>query len=239
MERIDKIISNQSNYSRSDVKKLVKSKKVKVNGEIVKNSDFKIDIDKDIITVNEIDLIVKQKVYLVLNKPKGYISATEDRKMATVLDIVSKDYGNRNLFPVGRLDKDTTGLMILTDDGDFAHSILSPKKDSKKIYDVTIDIPVTEEMAQGFKNGVQLIDSRCKPSILKITGEYTAEVTLTEGKYHQIKRMFGCYKAKVLELKRIQIGDFKLPSNLGEGEYRELTTDELKKVQGIKGVINE
>lgn len=234
MERIDKIISNQSNYSRSDVKKLVKSKKVKVNGEIVSNSDFKININEDVITVNEIDLVVKSKIYLVLNKPKGYISATEDKKMPTVLDIVSKDYGNRKLFPVGRLDRDTTGLMILTDDGDFAHNVLSPKKDSKKVYEVVIDIPVTEEMVRGFEEGVQLIDFKCKPSILKIIGKYIAEVTLTEGKYHQIKRMFGCYKAKVVELKRIQMGNFKLPSNLNEGEYRELTNDELKMIQLIK-----
>ncbi len=151
MERIDKIISNQTNYTRSDVKKLIKLKKVKVNNILIDKSDMKVDISKDSINIDGEDLLVKKNIYLVLNKPKGYISATEDRKMLTILDLVSKEYSNRNLFPVGRLDKDTTGLIILTDDGNFAHSILSPKKDSKKIYNVTIDIPITEEMIEGFK----------------------------------------------------------------------------------------
>lgn len=234
MERLDKIISNQTSYTRSDVKKFIKQKKVKVNNIIIDKPEFKVDCEKDIINLNGANINFKKNVYLVLNKPKGYISATEDRKIPTVLDIVDKDYGNRNLFPVGRLDRDTTGLMILTDDGDFTHNILSPKKDSKKIYIAIIDIPVTEEMIVGFENGVQLIDGECKPSKLEKIGEYTAKVTLTEGKYHQIKRMFGCYKAKVIELKRIQIGDFKLPQDLNEGEYRELTQEELILVQGMK-----
>jgi len=151
MERIDKIISNQTNYTRSDVKKLIKLKKVKVNNILIDKSDMKVDISKDSINIDGEDLLVKKNIYLVLNKPKGYISATEYRKMLTILDLVSKEYSNRNLFPVGRLDKDTTGLIILTDDGNFAHSILSPKKDSKKIYNVTIDIQITEEMIEGFK----------------------------------------------------------------------------------------
>ena len=122
-----------------------------MNNILIDKSDMKVDISKDSINIDGEDLLVKKNIYLVLNKPKGYISATEDRKMLTILDLVSKEYSNRNLFPVGRLDKDTTGLIILTDDGNFAHSILSPKKDSKKIYNVTIDIPITEEMIEGFK----------------------------------------------------------------------------------------
>ncbi len=234
MERVDKIISNQTDYTRSDVKKLIKSKKIMVNNIIIDKSDIKVDIEKDTISIDGINVVYKKNVYLILNKPAGYISATEDRKMPTVLDIVSGDYGNRNLFPVGRLDKDTTGLMILTDDGDFAHKILSPKKDSKKIYIATIDIPVTTEMKIGFEKGIKLIDGECKTSKLEIIDKYIAKVTLTEGKYHQIKRMFGCYGAKVTKLKRIQIGDFCLPENLTEGDYRELTQEELKLVQGIK-----
>lgn len=234
MERIDKFISNQTNYTRSDVKKLVKLKKVKVNNTIIDKSDIKIDIDKDVISVDGVDINFKENIYLVLNKPKGYISATEDKKDLTILDLVADDYSNRNLFPVGRLDKDTTGLMILTNDGEFAHNILSPKKDSQKIYNVTIDIPVTQEMIDGFEAGVELIDGKCKPSILEKTGEYTALVTLTEGKYHQIKRMFGCYKAKVLELCRVQIGYFVLPNDLKVGEYRELTKEELDQIMQTK-----
>jgi 16S rRNA pseudouridine516 synthase len=167
----------------------------------------------------------------MLNKPTGYVSARVDKLDRTILDLVPDIYLHRNLFPVGRLDKDTTGLMIITDDGDFAHDVLSPKKHIPKTYMVTIDIPLTEEMILGFKNGVELNDGICKPSILEITGEYTAKVTLTEGRYHQIKRMFGCYKAKVLKLHRIKMGNFTLPNNLKVGECREFTKEELKKVQ--------
>lgn len=227
MERLDKVIANQTSFTRSEVKNLVKSKRVKVNNEIVNKFDIKVDVEKDIITVDGNKITVKNNIYLVLNKPKGYISATEDRSQQTILDIVEKDYSGRGLFPVGRLDKDTTGLIILTNDGDFAHNILSPKKDSKKIYKATLDIPVTDEMLDGFKAGVELNDGKCKPANLEKLDEYTALVTLTEGKYHQVKRMFGCYKAKVVELSRIQIGSFKLPKDLKEGEYRELTEEEL------------
>lgn len=234
MERIDKIISNQTKYTRSDVKKLIKFKKVKVNDNLVDRPEYKVDIKKDTISIDGVELNIQKNIYLVMNKPKGYISATEDRKMKTILDLISEEYVSRNIFPVGRLDKDTTGLIILTNDGNFAHSILSPKKDSKKIYDVIIDIPVTEEMIKGFENGVELVDGKCKPAKLEKIGEYRAFVTLTEGKYHQIKRMFGCYKAKVVELSRIQIGNFILPKDLKQGEYRELDLNELDILLGLK-----
>ncbi|MCI8291395.1 MAG: rRNA pseudouridine synthase [Clostridia bacterium] len=233
MDRIDKIVSNSTKYSRSEVKKLIKANKIKVNDIVIDKPEFKVDIENDSIIVNGESLTFKKNIYLVLNKPKGYISATEDRE-STVLDLVSKDYGDRKLFPVGRLDKDTTGLIILTDDGDFAHNIVSPKKDHKKIYRVTIDIPITDEMIEEFKNGVVLIDSKCKPAKLEKIENNIALVTLTEGKYHQIKRMFGCFKAKVIELERIQIGNFKLPRELNLGEYRELSDDELKMISDFK-----
>ena len=140
-------------------------------------------------------------------------------------------YKYRNLFPAGRLDKDTTGLMLITDDGEFAHNILSPRKHVKKEYEVTIDIPVTSEMVQEFKNGVNLNDGECKSADLKITGEFTANITLTEGRYHQIKRMFGCFGAKVVELNRIRIGNLYLPEDLKPGEIKEATQNELQKIQ--------
>lgn len=167
----------------------------------------------------------------MLNKPKGYISATEDKSQKTVLDLVPEKYLHRELFPAGRLDKDTTGLMLITDDGKFAHNILSPRKHIKKVYNVTLDIPVNEEMATGFKKGVALNDGECKSAILEITGTNTCIVTLTEGRYHQIKRMFGCYGAKVIELQRIGMGKLMLPDNLKLGECREFTEEELDKIQ--------
>ena len=227
MERIDKIISNQTNYSRKDIKDLIKKKRVKVNGEVVLKSDIKINSDTDIISIDDVVLKVQDYVYLILNKPKGYVSATEDKNDLTVLDLVPDEYLHRDLFPAGRLDKDTTGMMIITDDGGFAHDILSPKKHVKKTYIVTIDKDMSEDMVTCFREGVLLNDGICKTANLEITGNDTGIVTLTEGRYHQIKRMFGCFGAKVIELKRVGMGCLFLPDDLLEGECRELTLDEL------------
>ena len=228
MERLDKVIAEQTEYSRKDVKKLVQNKKVTVNGEIVLKSDIKVDIKVDSIFVDGKEISYQKNVYLILNKPMGYISATEDRKQKTVLDLIDSKYEHRDMFPAGRLDKDTTGMMIITDDGVFAHNILSPKKHIRKIYEVTIDIPVTSEMAKGFEEGVDLNDGKCKVAILEKIGEYEARVTLTEGRYHQIKRMFGCFGAKVVKLHRICMGNLYLPDDLDVGKSRELTLEELE-----------
>lgn len=230
MERLDKIISNQLGYSRKEVKELVKSKRVLVNEVVALKSDIKVDANVDVIKVDGEEINVKEFIYLMLNKPKGYVSATEDKTMPTVLELVPMEYSHRELFPAGRLDRDTTGLMLITDDGEFAHNILSPKKHVKKTYEVIIDVPMTEEMVIGFKNGVNLIDGECKSSELIITGEYSGTVILTEGRYHQIKRMFGCFGAKVLELKRIGMGNFFLPQDLEEGECREFSNEELEMI---------
>lgn len=229
MERIDKIIATQTEYSRKDVKKMILQKKIEVDGKIIKSADEKIN-ENAVIKISGKELNIKKNIYLILNKPKGYISATEDENMKTVLDLVPEKYQHRALFPAGRLDKDTTGMMIITDDGKFAHNILSPKKHIKKKYNVTIDIPVTKEMITGFERGIQLNDGECKKALLEITGEYTADVTITEGRYHQIKRMFGCYGAKVIELNRVQMGEFILPSNLKLGQCREITEKEIEQI---------
>lgn len=233
MERIDKIIASQGLYSRSDVKKLISKKQVAVNGEIVKSANVKADPLNDRITVKGLALDFKRNVYLMLNKPKGYVSATEDRDHQTVLELVPEEFAGRDIFPAGRLDRDTTGLMIITDDGVLAHNILAPKKHVQKIYYVELDIPVTEEMARGFAEGVELNDGVCKEAGLEIVGEYAARVTLKEGRYHQIKRMFGCYGAKVVELHRLTMGNLHLPEDLAVGECRELTEEELKLLQQL------
>lgn len=231
MERIDKIIASQGLYSRSDVKYLVNRKRVAVDGKVITSSSQKADPEKNVITIDGKPLTVRKQLYLMLHKPKGYVSATEDKEHQTVLALVPPEFKGRDLFPAGRLDKDTTGLMILTDDGMLAHNILSPRKHVQKVYGVELDIPVTEEMQKGFAAGVELNDGICKEAKLVITGEKTAEVTLKEGRYHQIKRMFGCYGAKVVELHRIAMGDLYLPDDLVEGDCRELTEEELKKLQ--------
>lgn len=231
MERIDKIISSQGKYTRSEIKKLAAKGKILVDGIVIKKTDMKIDKNNSKIIINGEELDFKEHLYLILNKPKGYVSATEDRRDKTVLDLVPEELYRDSLFPAGRLDKDTTGLMIITDDGELAHNILAPKKHIKKIYEVTLDIPVTEKMIEKFATGIKLNDGECKSAILEITGKKTCKVTITEGRYHQIKRMFGCCKAKVIELNRICMGKLFLPENLELGECRELSAEELDLLQ--------
>ena len=231
MERIDKIIASQGLYSRSDVKYMVNRKRITIDGKVVTSASQKADVDKNEILLDGKPFVVKKQIYLMFHKPKGYVSATEDKKQQTVLELVPAELKGRDIFPAGRLDKDTTGLMILTDDGVLAHNILSPKKHVQKIYRVELDIPVTEEMQKGFAEGVELNDGVCKEAKLTILGENTAEVTLKEGRYHQIKRMFGCYGAKVVELHRIAMGELYLPDDLPEGQCRELTEEDLVKLQ--------
>ena len=231
MKRIDKIISEQTYYTRSEIKKLISQKKVYVNEKVVLKAEEKFDESNINIVISGKAVEIKKQVYLLLNKPKGYVSTTENGEGKTVLDLVPEKYKNRSLFPAGRLDKDTTGLMLITDDGEFAHNILAPRRHVKKTYEVTIDIPVTKEMMTGFAEGVKLKDGDCKPAILEITGEYTSNVTLLEGRYHQIKRMFGCYGAKVVELNRICMGNLMMPKDLKCGEIREATAEELSLIQ--------
>lgn len=231
MERIDKIIASQGQYSRKEVKALIAKRRIAVDGRIVSSSSEKADPMTMLLTVDGKPLEFKRNLYLVLNKPKGYVSATEDREHPTVLELVPQEYRGRDLFPAGRLDRDTTGLMIITDDGVLAHNILAPKKHVPKRYHVELDIPVTEEMRLGFSEGVMLNDGVCKAADLIKTGEKTAEVTLREGRYHQIKRMFGCFGAEVLELKRFGMGKLVLPADLAEGECREMSEEELALLQ--------
>lgn len=234
MKRIDRILSEQTNYSRKEIKKFVSKGLVLVNGCVVRKSDEKYDDDNISIKINGEEVRVNKHFYLLLNKPKGYVSTTVSDNDKTVIDLVPDKYKTRTLFPAGRLDKDTTGLMLITDDGVFAHNILSPKKHIKKIYEVVIDKDVSDEMVYGFRDGVKLNDGECKSALLEKVDTNKCLVTLTEGRYHQIKRMFGCYKAKVLELKRICMGELYLPSDLGVGEVREVSDEELLKIQSKK-----
>lgn len=234
LKRIDRILSEQTNYSRKEIKKLVSKGLVLVNECVVRRSDEKYDEDNISIKINGEDVSVNKHFYLLLNKPKGYVSTTVSDSDKTVIDLVPNKYKTRTLFPAGRLDKDTTGLMLITDDGVFAHNILSPKKHIKKIYEVVIDKDVSDEMINGFKDGVKLNDGECKSALLEKVDTNKCLVTLTEGRYHQIKRMFGCYKAKVLELKRICMGELYLPTNLAVGEVQEVSDEELIKIQSKK-----
>ena len=234
LERVDKLIVSQGQYSRSEVKALVSRRRVLVDGVAIRSSSEKVDPDTARIVVNGVELVFKRNVYLMLHKPQGYVSATEDKSQATVLELVPEEYRGRELFPAGRLDKDTTGLMVITDDGAMAHRILSPKKHVQKVYLVEIDVPMSPEMVSGFAAGVELNDGVCQEAKLEITGSHTGIVTLREGRYHQIKRMFGCFGGKVVRLHRLAMGNLFLPEDLPEGECRELNEEELKLLQQIQ-----
>ncbi len=233
MKRIDKIISEQTNFSRKEIKKLVSQGAISADGNLVKKPEEKFDESAVTICINGKELEIKKHIYLLLNKPKGYVSTTDSISERSVLELVPEKYKTRELFPAGRLDKDTAGLMLITDDGEFAHNILSPRKHVRKIYEVTLDIPVTEKMKKGFEKGVKLNDGECKTASIEIIGEYQAKVTLTEGRYHQIKRMFGCYQAKVVELKRICMGNLFIPEDIALGDVREATDQELQMIQEL------
>lgn len=233
MERIDKILAKALNISRTDAKNLIKQNKVAVNGVAVKNSAQKADEINDAIFCDGKQIIYNEFVYIMMNKPKGVISASEGGNEKTVVDILPEDMKRKNLFPAGRLDKDTTGFVLITDDGEFAHSILSPKNHIPKTYIAVLDKPVTDEVVDAFKKGIELKDDVCMPADLEIISAdaKTAGVTIKQGMYHQIKRMFGKYGLTVLELKRIRMGSLFLDDSLKEGECRYLDAEELKTIK--------
>lgn len=229
--RIDKLLANEGFGSRKEVKQLLKQGAVHQNGSVIKNGKQHINPESDHITVFGESVIYKPFVYFMLHKPAGVITATEDIRDETVLDLLEAEDQLKEPFPVGRLDKDTEGLLLLTNDGKLAHQLLSPRKNVGKTYYAKIAGQVTESDVVAFKEGVQLDDGYItKPAILeRITSDMESEiyVTITEGKYHQIKRMFEAVNKKVIYLKRIAIGRWKLDEDLAKGEYRELTDEEI------------
>lgn len=231
MERLDKIIASQGKYSRSEVKKLVKAGRVTLDGNVVKSSDVKADEGADI-KIDGVSLNYKKHIYIMLNKPQGVISATEDRTQKTVLDLVPKELFRNGLFPAGRLDGDTTGFVLITDDGDFAHRILSPKNHIMKTYHATLRDPLSEEDIVRFREGLTLGDgTECLEAHVRVleSGEKTvAEIKICEGKYHQVKRMFASIGNKVVALRRVKMGELDLDSSLPEGECREITAEEFE-----------
>ncbi len=218
--------------SRKDVKALIKKKRINVNDEIIKKADIQIDPYQDLIKCDDRVITYQEFIYIMLHKPSGYLSATEDNKQKTVLDLIKKQDKLLDPFPVGRLDKDTEGLLLLTNDGQLAHDLLSPKKHVDKKYIATVEKKVTESDVDRFSEGVVLNDGyHTKPAQLSLIEDYTVEIIITEGKYHQIKRMFESIGNKVLYLKRISMGSLTLDRDLDKGKYRELTKEELTKLQ--------
>lgn len=234
MERIDKIISSHFNITRSEAKSLIKNGAVILNGTVVKNAGEKADPACDKISVNGKAVEYCEFVYIMMNKPKGVISSTDGRKTneKTVVDILPEDMKRRGVFPAGRLDKNTTGFVLLTNDGTFAHNILSPKKHIPKEYIAELDTPFDENIILQFEKGVDIGGEICLPAVLSpCENDYKkARVIIRQGRYHQIKRMFCAFGIKVVELKRISMGSLALDENLAEGDCRYLTSQEVDKI---------
>lgn len=231
-QRLDKILANLGYGSRKDIRKLCKDGIITVDGEIIKDSSSHVDPENSKIIVGAEDVNYREYVYIMLNKPPRVISATYDPNHRTVVDLLDKRYQAFELFPVGRLDKDTEGLLLITNDGNLSHTLLSPKKHIPKTYFAKIQGIVTDEDIQEFEKGIILEDGyKTLPAQLKIIESNKVseiEVTIYEGKYHQVKRMFEAVGKSVIYLKRLSMGNLALDPNLALGEYRELLGDELK-----------
>ena len=229
--RLDKFLKENGICSRSEAKKILKQGLVVVNGAVIKDSDFKIDENNDVISYDGQVINYQEYVYLMVNKPAGVICATEDYKDRTILDLVN-EYKHKSLFPFGRLDKDSVGLVILSNNGQLAHELLSPKKHVDKKYYLKIKGKLTGEDVEAFKEGIVLEDGyKCKSAILEIvSSEDISEcyATISEGKFHQLKRMFAMLGKEVVYLKRISFGSLKLDESLKKGEYRLLTEEEIE-----------
>ncbi|MBC1349643.1 rRNA pseudouridine synthase [Listeria welshimeri] len=230
--RLDKLLSHTGFGSRKEVKPLLKSGAVVVNGTIQKNSKMQVNPDKDEITVHGTPVVYQEFVYFMLHKPQNVVSATEDNVSETVIDLLAQEDTLTNPFPVGRLDKDTEGLLIITNDGTLAHNLLSPKKHIDKTYYAKIDGEVLLEDVKAFAEGIALDDGYiCKPARLEIINPNEIKVTIQEGKFHQVKRMFAARGKTVSYLKRISMGQLQLDESLELGEYRPLTETELAILQ--------
>ena len=233
--RIDKILSNIGCGSRAEIKRYCKQGLIKVNGKVVSNPGLQADPENDEIIFDGEVIRYREFVYIMLNKPDGYISATYDKFDPIVLDLIDHSYLVFEPFPVGRLDKDTEGLLVLTNDGQLAHRVLSPKKHVPKTYYAKIEGVVTEDDILAFEKGVTLDDGyETMPSqlnILKSDDISEIELTIHEGKFHQVKRMFESVGKKVVYLKRLSMGQLKLDEALALGEYRELTEEEVKLIE--------
>lgn len=234
MQRLDKIVALNCGVSRTDAKKLIKNGAVSVNGAVVLKGEASVDPQADSISVNGKSINIKEHVYIMLNKPSGVISASNDPNEKTVVDLVPEKLFRRSLAPCGRLDKDTTGLLILSDDGDFVHRIISPAHHVYKTYIARLDKPLSPESVKLLESGITLGDgTQCLPAKIRTFTEnsgYYAEIKIREGKYHQVKRMCAACGSTVTALDRIAAGKLKLDPALERGECRELTEEEINMI---------
>lgn len=233
LERLDKIISSVCEVSRKDARAVISKGRVAVDGKVLRDSSLRIDTDNCEFIVDGEKRTYKSFVYIMLNKPQGILSASNDKSRKTVVDIVKRKFNRNGLFPVGRLDKDTTGLLIVTDDGDFGHRVISPKSNIEKEYVAFVDKPITDEDIALLEKGVTLADGNvCRPAKIKLLSDdrLNLSIIITEGKYHEIKRMLGVVGAGVCTLHRIRIGGLTLDSSFSQGDFKEMTSEEIESV---------
>ncbi|ERI94222.1 pseudouridylate synthase [Clostridiales bacterium oral taxon 876 str. F0540] len=238
MERLDKVLANLGYGSRKEVKALVKKGEVLIDGEAAKDSAMQIDPEKSEIVVAGEKINYREYIYLLMNKPAGVVSATFDNYDETVIDLIDDEYRAFEPFPVGRLDKDTVGLLLITNDGELNHRLIAPKWHVDKVYYAEIDKKVEESDIKAFESGIVLDDGyKCMPAKLEILqadqNGSEVEVTIQEGKFHQVKRMFNSVGKNVVFLKRISFGPLLLPEDLEEGQCRELTENEINILKSI------
>lgn len=232
-QRLDRFLTSQNIGSRRETVKLIRDGKVTVDEKICVRPEMKIIPGLTAIEVNHQVVFYQKYIYIMMNKPKGLICATQDKQAQTVLDIVPEPWNRRGIFPAGRLDKDTTGLLVITDDGDFAHRMLSPKKQVYKLYRILPERKISDKDIDLFAQGIQYGGIQFAPAALwteAVDGQEYAFVKIHEGKFHQVKRMFEAVGNQVLELKRIKIGALDLDKDLQEGESRLLTKEERNKI---------
>ena len=231
--RLDKFLSVTGTATRSEASRAVRSGRVTVNGLGVKSADHKIDPEKDTVCFDGVRVVYREFTYIMLNKPTGYVSATDDKNLPTVIELLPDELRRTGLFPAGRLDRDTVGLMLLTDDGVLAHFLLSPVSHVSKSYKFTAQSPLSESDVSALESGVDIGDDHItKPSSLTVESDGASGViTVSEGRYHQIKRMFEAINNRITSLERITFGPLVLDPSLSRGEWRFLTSDEIKELQ--------
>ncbi len=232
VQRLDRFLSNQLNISRAEAKELIKKRLVTVNGETAKLYDMKLCPDSDEVCAEGRSVRYREHIYIMLNKPAGVVCATRDRLSETVLELIPPELRRDGLFPAGRLDKDTEGFALITDDGAFAHEILSPKKHVDKRYFAVLEKPASKADIEAFASGMSIDGGeRCLPAVLELTDNpKEVYITLREGKYHQIKRMAEALDNKIVYLKRVSIGKLDLDENLAPGQCREILHKEIQKI---------
>ncbi|MBQ2564749.1 MAG: rRNA pseudouridine synthase [Oscillospiraceae bacterium] len=226
--RLDKYLNDILNLGRKDLHRIIKAGRVTVNGEVQSSPDHKISEDSDVVCMDGEKIMYRKYFYYMMNKPDGYITAMDDRRQATIAELLPKAVLDQNVFPVGRLDKDTTGLIFLTSDGQFAHRLISPKYSVEKVYHVGFQGDLLDDAETLFQQGIHLDDGTvCLPAKLERVDENKCIVTVTEGKYHQVKRMIAAVGGTVISLHRQEIGGISLDPALDRGEIRQLTDNEL------------